>query len=137
VQVWALVNEAALRCRVGDAPVMHEQLMHLIEESQRPNVGIQVLPGMEGHPGLLGAFAIAERAGHPSIVYLEDAADGRVTDDPAIVQHTMYRFRSLQARALPANASRDLIARVVDEQWKIPARTGARALTAVATEETV
>ncbi len=137
VQVWALMNEAALCCRVGDASVMHEQLMHLIEESRRPNVSIQVLPGMEGHPGLLGAFAVAERAGHPSIVYLEDAADGRVTDDPAIVQQTMHRFRSLQARALPMDASQDMIARVADEQWKVPARTGARALTAVATEETV
>jgi transcriptional regulator with XRE-family HTH domain len=137
VRVWSLLDEVALRCCVGDASVMHEQLMHLVEESERPNVSIQLLPGMVGHAGRLGAFAIAERSGHPSIVYLEDAADGSVTDDAAIVKQTRLLFRSLQTRALPVDASRDLIARVDDEQWKVPARTGARALTAVPTEETV
>jgi transcriptional regulator with XRE-family HTH domain len=137
VRVWSLVDEVALRCCVGDASVMHEQLMHLVGESERPNVNIQVLPGMAGHAGRLGAFAIAERSEHPSIVYLEDAADGSVTDDPAIVKQTTLLFRSLQTRALPADASRDLIARVDDQQWKASARTGARALTAVPTEETV
>jgi transcriptional regulator with XRE-family HTH domain len=137
VRVWALVDEVALRCCLGGVSVMHEQLTHLVEESQRPNVSIQVLPGLVGHSGRLGAFAIAERSGHPSIVYLEDAADGRVTDDPAIVKQMTLLFRSLGTRALPVGASRDLIARVDDELWKVPARSGARALTAVATEETV
>ena len=137
VRVWALVDEVALRCCVGDASVMHDQLMHLVAESERANVSIQVLPGMVGHAGRLGAFAIAERSGHPSIVYLEDAADGSVTDDPAIVKQMTLIFRSLGTRALPLDASRDLIARVDDEQWKPSARTGARALTAVATEGTV
>jgi transcriptional regulator with XRE-family HTH domain len=134
-RVWALLDEVVLRCCVGDASVMHEQSMHLVEESRRPHVSIQVLPGMVGHAGRLGAFVIAERRGHPSIVYLEDAADGQVTDDPAIVEQTMLVFKSLQTRALPVDASQDLIARVDDEQWKVPARTGARALTAVPTEE--
>jgi transcriptional regulator with XRE-family HTH domain len=134
-RVWVLLDEVALRCCVGDASVMREQLIRLFEESQRPNVSIQVLPGMAGHAGRLGAFVIAERRGHPSIVYLEDAADGRVTDDPAIVEQTMLVFKSLQTRALPVDASQDLITRVDDEQWKASARTGARALTAVPTEE--
>ena len=134
-RVWALLDEVALRCCVGDAPVMHEQSVRLVEESQRSHVSIQVLPGMGGHAGRLGAFVIAERHGHPSIVYLEDAADGSVTDDFAIVEQTVLVFRSLQTRALPVDASRDLIARMDDEQWKVPARTGVRALTAVATEE--
>jgi len=137
LRVWSLVDEVALRCGVGGASVMHEQLMYLVEESERPNVSIQVLPGAVGHAGRLGAFAIAERSEHPSIVYLEHAADGSVTDDPAILKQMTLLFRSLQTRALPKDASRDLIARVDDERWKPSARTGARVLTAVATEETV
>jgi hypothetical protein len=133
-RVWAVLDEVALRRRVGDAAVMHEELMRLVEVSQSKHVSVQVLPGMEGHAGLLGSFVIAERRRHPAIVYLEDAADGRVTDEHAIVEQTMLRFRSLQTRALPVDASRDTIARVDDEQWKVPARTGARALTAVPTE---
>jgi transcriptional regulator with XRE-family HTH domain len=134
-RVWAVLDEAVLRRRLGDAAVMHEELVRLSEVSQLRQVSIQILPGMEGHIGLLGAFVVAERRGYPSIVYLEDGADGRITDDPAIVEQTMLRFRALQTWALPVDTSRDLIARVDDEQWKASARTGARALTAVPTEE--
>ena len=136
-RVWALVDEVALHRLVGDPSVMHEQLMHLVEVSWLENVSIQVLPGMVGHAGLLGAFAIAERNGHPSIVYTEDIADGGVTDEPAIVKQAMLVFKSLQTRALPVDASRDTITRVADELWKVPARTGAKALTAVPTAGTV
>jgi transcriptional regulator with XRE-family HTH domain len=136
-RVWALVDEAALRRRVGDASVMYEQLMHLIELSRLEDVSIQVLQGMVGHAGTLGAFAIGERSGHPSIVYLEDIADGRVTDEPAALKHAGLVFKSLQTQALPVDASRDTIARVADELWKVPARTGAKALTAVPTAGTV
>jgi transcriptional regulator with XRE-family HTH domain len=134
-RAWALLDEVALRRRVGDTSVMHEELTHLTRVSERPNVSLQVLPGMAGHAGLLGSFVIAERRGHRSIVYLEDAADGRITDEQAIVEQAMLLFRSLQTRALPVDASRDTIARVAEEQWKVPARTGARALTAVQTVE--
>jgi transcriptional regulator with XRE-family HTH domain len=136
-RVWALVDEAALSRRVGDASVMHEQLTRLAEVSQLGNVNIQVLPGITGHAGLLGAFAVAERGEHPSIVYTEDVANGGVTDEPAVVKQVMLVFRSLQARALPVDASRDMIARMADELWKVPAQTGARVLTAVPTAETV
>jgi transcriptional regulator with XRE-family HTH domain len=136
-RVWAVLDEVALRRRVGDAAVMHDQLVKLGKVAGLRHVNIQVLPGLEGHAGLMGAFAIAERRGHPSIVHREATAAGRVTDDHAIVEHAMLVFRSLQTRALPVDASRDLIARVDEEQWKVSARTGARVLTAVPTEGNV
>jgi hypothetical protein len=78
-RVWALIDEAALRRCVGDACVMHEQL---------------------------GAFAIAERSEHPSIVYLEDIADGRVTDEPA-TQVASWPSRPVPgAPSWPASAPR-------------------------------
>jgi len=135
-RVWAVLDEVVLRRRLGDATAMYEQLEKIIEVSRLKQVGVQMIPGMEGHAGTLGAFIVAERREHPSIVYLEDGADGRVTDDLTTVERMMLRFRSLQLRALPVDASRDMIARVGDDLWKVPAaRTGARALTAVATEE--
>jgi transcriptional regulator with XRE-family HTH domain len=137
LRVWALLDESALRRRVGDAAVMHEQLMHLAKVSERPDVSIQILPGLDGHPGMLGAFIVAVRRGQPSIVYTQATASGSVTDDPAMEQQVMLIFRSLQTTALPVDASRDTIAKVADEQWKVPARTGARALTAVPTEDSV
>jgi len=133
-RVWAIMDEVALRRRLGDAAVMHDQLGKLGQVSRLRHVSIQVLPGLDGHAGLMGAFAVAERRGHPSIVHREATVDGDMTDDPAIAEQAMLVFRSLQTQALPMDASRDLIAKVDDEQWKVPARTGARALTALPTE---
>ncbi len=98
---------------------MHDQLMHLVEVSRRPNVTLQVVPySAGGHTGLLGAFTIADLGSSPSIVNAEDIADGRVFEDPGTVSLVTLRYRSLQSEALPRGASRELIARVAEERWK-------------------
>ena len=132
-RVWALLDEAALHRRVGDAAIMYEQLMHLLEISRQRSVSVQVLPGMEAHVGLQGAFTIAEKRGQATIVNVEDIADGRVSDDPVTVDEVTLRFKSLQTGALSVRASQDLIAMRAEERWKGSSPTGARALTAPVT----
>lgn len=132
-RVWALLDEGALRRRVGDVETMHDQCVRLLELSDLPNVTIQVIQGLEGHVGLLGAFTIAEWPGQGGIVNVEDISDGRVCDDPAVVAHVWLTFRAMQTEALHVRASRDLIARMAEELWKGSAPTGVRALTAAAT----
>jgi hypothetical protein len=133
-RVWALLDEAALRRDVGDAAIMRDQLMRLLELWDMPNVTIQVIPGMEVHVGLLGAFTIAEWPGQAGIVNVEDITDGRVRDEPAKVDQVRLTFRAMQTEALHVRASRDLIARMAEEVWNGSAPTGARALTAAPTE---
>lgn len=117
--LWALGDEGILYRPVGAAPVMYDQLMHLVELSRRPNISIQVVPyGAGGHTGLLGAFTVAEMANRDAIVFSEDIADGRVFEDDAMLSQVTLRFKSLQSEALPKGASRDLIARVAEERWK-------------------
>ena len=109
--------------------------MHALEVSRLPHVSLAVVPyAAGGHIGLLGACTIIERDGMPRIVNLEDIADGRVSEDPAIVKRVALRFRALQHEALPGGDSRDMIARMAEELWNGTAPTGARALTAVPTE---
>lgn len=132
VRLFALIDEAALNRPAAERGVMHEQLTRLVEISQMPNVSLAVVPyAAGGHIGLLGACHIAERAGHASILNLDDMADGRVTDDPVLVKRVMLRFRTLQAEAMPTWASREMIARMAEELWNGTATTGARALEAV------
>jgi hypothetical protein len=120
--LWALVDEGILHRPVAPAPVMHDQLMHLVELSRRPNITIQVVPyGAGGHTGLLGAFTVAEMGNRDAIVFVEDIADGRLFEDDATLSQVTLRFRSLMSEALPKSASRDLIARVAEERWKEPA----------------
>lgn len=115
---WFLLDEGVLYRPVAPPKDMREQLLDLVTMSGLPNVTIQVLPyAAGGHTGLLGACTIAETAGQPSIVNLEDMSDGRVSEDPATVNEIKLRFKTLQSEALPKSASRQLILRAAEEKW--------------------
>jgi len=135
--VHALIDEAVLRRPMAPAPVMYRQLMHLVEASSLPNMLIAVVPyGLGGHDGLLGAFAMARQPDLTTIVWLDDVAGGRTTDDPAMVEEAKMTFERLSMDALSRGQSRDLIAGFAEELWNGPASAGARALTAATTAPT-
>lgn len=117
--VWFLIDHQALRRPVGDPEVMYAALRNVLAMAELPNVTIQVVPlGSSGvHPGLLGACYIAEHDDRPTTLFLEDMADGRITEDPATVREVRLRWRYACSLALPADASTDLIRRE-QEQWK-------------------
>lgn len=123
--VWFLVDEAALLRRIGTPEVMAAQLAHLAGVARLPNITIQVVPNVE-HPGLLGGFAIADRA-----AYVETAVAGQVFEDPEIVAGLLTRFDMLRNEALRKSESLALIERMCEE-WKAP---GAKAATQVTTAE--
>jgi transcriptional regulator with XRE-family HTH domain len=108
--VWALVDESALLRGVGGAKVMYGQLMHLVKMSGEPAITIQVVPLDTGaHPGMSGAFAVADVDGAGGIAYLETVADGYIAEDAATVRRISVTFDTLRAVALPVRASRELI----------------------------
>jgi len=116
--LWALIDEGVLYRPVGSAPVMHDQLSHLVERSRWPHITIQVVPyAAGGHSGLSGAFIIADFAAEPSIVYVADAAGSRVAEDASTLSRVALRFETLRSESLPKSASRDLIAKVAKERW--------------------
>jgi transcriptional regulator with XRE-family HTH domain len=116
--LWSVIDEAVLHRPVGEAKVMRDQLMHLVQVSARPNVTVQVVPYSAGaHSGLLGAFVIAEFDDDPGIVYLDTAIDGQTAEEPAMVAKAALTFDTLRSEALPRGASRDLITRVAEERW--------------------
>ena len=73
---WFLVDEAALRRHIGPPEVMAAQLAHLAGVARLPNVTIQVVASTAAAPGLLGSFALTERA-----AYVETAVAGQVFED--------------------------------------------------------
>ncbi|MFD5780210.1 DUF5753 domain-containing protein [Streptomyces sp. NPDC126933] len=63
LEVYAVVWEAALRQQVGGPRVMRNQLEHLLEVAQLPNVRLQVMPFQSGgHPCVVGSFNIVSFA---------------------------------------------------------------------------
>ena len=117
----ALLDQSVLNREIGGPDVMRAQLVHLVAMSKRPSISVQVIPntGATGaHPGLNGAFTVADLGTGPSIVYLVDMADGQVTEDAATVSAVAVRFHSLRGEALPKAASRDLIEGVIRERGR-------------------
>jgi DNA-binding XRE family transcriptional regulator len=114
----ALMDQSVLNREIGGPDVMRAQLVHLVAMSSRPNISVQIVPNAGAHPGLLGAFTIADLGTGPGIVNIEDIADGRVTEDAATVSMVAVRFHSLRGDALSKVASRDLIEGVIQERWK-------------------
>jgi transcriptional regulator with XRE-family HTH domain len=56
-----VIDEAVLHRQVGDTGVMDEQLNHLIETAQLPNVQLRVMPFIAGaHPGLGSSFTMLD-----------------------------------------------------------------------------
>ena len=122
---WFLVDEAALRRHVGPPDVMAAQLAHLAGVARLPNVTIQLVPNIV-HAGLLGGFAIAERA-----AYVETAVAGQVFEDTEIIAGLLTRFDTLRNEAFRGSESLTLIERMCEE-WKA---TGAKAVTPAPTAE--
>jgi len=116
---WFLVDEAALRRCVGSPQTMAAQLAHLAGVARLPNITIQVVPST-AHAGLLGGFALTERA-----AYVETAVAGQVFEDAEIIAGLLTRFDTLRNEAFRGSESLTLIERMCEE-WTA---TGARAVT--------
>jgi transcriptional regulator with XRE-family HTH domain len=81
-KVHLLMTELALRQQIGGPSVMAKQVRHLIDEAERPNVTMNVLPtSVAAHPGLMGQFLILDFADEPTVVYVEDRTTGLFLDD--------------------------------------------------------
>jgi transcriptional regulator with XRE-family HTH domain len=110
-KVWAVLDEAALRRRVGGAGLMRLQLEYLLELSELSNVSLQVIPfGGGAHP----AMVFPERV-DPDVVYLEDLTSALYVEDVDEVDRYNMFFNHLRATALSFDASAGLITSVIKD----------------------
>jgi transcriptional regulator with XRE-family HTH domain len=120
VRVRTILDESVLRRVVGGSMVAAEQLLHLIELSQLPNVEITVLPASLGaHPGLEGSFYLLsfppEMPGDRMVGYAETRMQAIYYE--AAEEVAAYRdvFIRLQEQALSRVESRAMIEQAVRE----------------------
>jgi hypothetical protein len=111
VQLWAVIDEGALRRQVGTREDMREQFRHLAEMARKPHVIIQVIPLEAGpHVGLRGAgFVLADADHAPTVAYQDTSLRGQIIEDPDDVDAITLMWDALQLVALPQKASLDLI----------------------------
>jgi transcriptional regulator with XRE-family HTH domain len=117
-KVWAVLDEAALRRRVGGAGLMRLQLEHLLAQAALPNVAVQVIPfGGGAHPAMGRPFIVLvfpERV-DTDVVYLEDLTSALYLEDVADVDRYNVFFNHLRASALSFDDSSALVASVLKE----------------------
>lgn len=112
LRLWALMDEAVLRRRVGGAAVMRQQLRHLADLSEAPNITIQVLPEDRAHAALDFPFCILvfrDQRRIPGLVYLENFRTTLHLEDAGDMRYYGAAFDSLSRIALSPGESRAVI----------------------------
>jgi transcriptional regulator with XRE-family HTH domain len=115
---WAIVDESVLHRIVGGKDTMRDQLRHLMQVGQLPNVNIQILPFDAGeHTFLGGSLALLEfpEIAHSDVVYLEGLAGDYYEEQPSEVARYRDEFERLSEKALDRNSAADLIKRLLGE----------------------
>jgi len=117
LQLVTIIDEAALRRRVGGAKVMRDQLRHLAIVSELSTVSVQVLPNDAGaHPGMDGAFLILTfPEDDPSVLYVEYTNGSLQVENAEEVAAARLVFDRLRSEALSPSDSVAFIERVADE----------------------
>jgi transcriptional regulator with XRE-family HTH domain len=118
LQLWAIVDEAALRRQVGGADVWRGQLAAIATAADEPHVTVQVIPFSAGaHAGMAGSFIMLgfPNPADPEIVYNESMAGDLFLDAEADIRRFSLVFDNLRAVALSPNDSMSLIAGLAQE----------------------
>jgi hypothetical protein len=117
-QIWAVIDEAALRRPIGGYQVLRAQLQTLVEATDLPNVRIQILPfDVGGHAGAGGSFTILRfpEGDLPDIVYIEQLTSALYLDKREDLDLYAEAMERLCVEADPPDRTADTIAKMLSE----------------------
>ncbi|MFD4858416.1 helix-turn-helix domain-containing protein [Streptomyces atratus] len=117
LQVWCVLDEAALRRQVGGAQVMRAQLETLVRLTEdSTNVAIQVLPFSVGsNAGIDGPFHVLYFPAGPPVVIVEPMTSSLYLEEETDVARYETAYNHLRAEALDVNKSRQFIHEMIKE----------------------
>ncbi|WP_327584224.1 helix-turn-helix domain-containing protein [Nonomuraea sp. NBC_00507] len=102
-----VLDESVLRRKFGNESIMSEQLHHLREVAERPNIELQVLLNSQGPPVLAQSFILLrfptfENLGelHPDVLYVETEQGGGVDEDEMRTHRHLVAFKKISEAAL-------------------------------------
>jgi transcriptional regulator with XRE-family HTH domain len=111
-EMWAVLDEAALRRSPGGPEVMRAQLEHLLRVTELPNVTLQIVLFDAGpHAAAGGPFSILRfpEPDLPDVVYLEQLNSAVYLDQPDDVTSYQTIMDQLCVQAETSTASRAMI----------------------------
>lgn len=111
--VWVVLHEACLRTVQGNVQVMRDQLASLLEDAQRPEITIQVLP-FDKTPPCSETFTLLRFSDHSAILYADTIMSGQLSDSSTDVPYAASTYDLLRAEALPPAESICLIRTIME-----------------------
>ncbi|MFJ5304692.1 helix-turn-helix domain-containing protein [Streptomyces sp. NPDC088350] len=117
-QLWAVIDEAALRRPVGGIRTMRAQLRHLIEICRLPQVTVQVMPFLAGgHAAEAGPVTILRLPGGrlPDMVYLEQRVTALYPDKPNEIECYWDVMNRLVVEAESPDETPTILHRILQE----------------------
>jgi hypothetical protein len=115
-QLWAVVDEAALRRPIGGHDVMRAQIEALIEATKLPNVRLQVIPFLAGgHAAAGGAFSILRFPDQdlPDVVYIEQLTSALYLDKRDDVDLYAVAMETLCVEADPPDRTTEVLTNIL------------------------
>ncbi|MDQ0992012.1 helix-turn-helix transcriptional regulator [Streptomyces sp. V3I7] len=111
----AVVHEAALRIRAVDARATRRQLLHILKQSERPQVAVHVVPfGVDGFAGVdIPLVYVSGPVPQLDTVLADNQHGGAFLDAEAQLSRYREVLRMLEGFALGAVESRDFIHHLV------------------------
>jgi len=117
-QLWAVLDEAALRRPIGGPEVLRGQIEALIEATKSPNVRLQIVPfDAGGHAAAGGAFTILRfpEEDLPDVVYIEQLTSALYLDKPEDLDDYTETMERLCVEADQPGQTADTLARILKE----------------------
>ncbi|MGC4851269.1 helix-turn-helix domain-containing protein [Micromonospora sp. DT15] len=119
-QLWAVVDEAALRRPIGGTEVMRGQLTALIEATKSPHIRLQVIPfAAGGHAAAGGAFTILRFGDQelPDIVYIEQLTSAIYLDKRDDLDYYAVAMERLCVEAEPPERTAEILGGLLNDLY--------------------
>jgi transcriptional regulator with XRE-family HTH domain len=111
--LWVVMDENALRRKLGGPVVMRAQLQRLLEAAEVPRIVVQVVPAdVQAHPAH-HPFAVLSFDEGPNVLYVDGFYQGELRGEPEALAAAYRTYDLLRAAALPTDTSVNLIATVM------------------------
>ena len=120
-QLWAVVDEGALRRPIGGPGVIRGQIEALIEATKLPNVRLQVIPFQAGgHAAAGGSFTILRFPDQdlPDVVYIEQLTSALYLDKRDDVDNYAAAMERLCIEADPPTHTAEILDEILRDHGK-------------------
>ncbi|MFI1789846.1 DUF5753 domain-containing protein [Streptomyces olivaceoviridis] len=108
--VWTLLDESALRRRIGSSEVMATQLHKIAGMAEAGRLRLPVLPHRVGaHALLQGDLTLMSCEDSAPVAYVEGFSTGNLMDDPSLVRASQTAYALALSDALSQQESRALV----------------------------